>query len=63
MPFFFMLVGLVFLIIGSIGLFHANVNMSPNPDLHLYANLTFGMFVFLGAAVLLFLAIFNREID
>ncbi len=58
-----MLLGLVFLIIGGIGLFHANVSMSPNPDLRLYANLTFGTFVFVGAAVLVFLAIFNRDID
>jgi len=60
---FFMVVGLVFLIVGGIGLFHANVTLVGNADLRLYANLVFGTFVFLGGAILSFLAFFNREMD
>ncbi len=63
MFFFTMLLGLVFLIVGGIGLFHANVTLTANPDLRFYANLNFGTFVFVGLAILIFLAIFNREVD
>jgi len=49
--------------VGGIGLFHANVTLVGNADLRLYANLIFGTFVFLGGAILSFLAFFNREMD
>lgn len=60
---FFMIMALVFLIVGGIGLFHVNINMSSATHLWFYGNLIFGTFTFVGVAVLAFLAFFNREFD
>ena len=60
---FFMILALVFLVVGGIGLFHVNINVSSDTHIFLYANLIFGTFTFLGVAVLAFLAFFNAEFD
>jgi hypothetical protein len=60
---FFLILALVFLIAGGIGLFHVNVNLAAGADLWIYGNITFGVFTFVGIAVIIFLAVFNREFD
>jgi hypothetical protein len=60
---FILILGLVFLIGGGIGLFHVNVNLVSGTDLWLYGNITFGVFVLVGIMIIIFLAIFNAEID
>jgi hypothetical protein len=60
---FFMILALALLVVGGIGLFHVNINVNSGTPIFLYANLIFGMFAFLGVAVLAFLAFFNAEFD
>ncbi len=60
---FFLILALVFLISGGIGLFHVNINLVSGADLWIYGNITFGVFTVVGIAVIIFLAIFNREFD
>jgi hypothetical protein len=58
-----MILALIFLIAGGIGLFHVNVNLGAGTDLWIYGNITFGVFTIVGIAILVFMAIFNREFD
>jgi hypothetical protein len=60
---YILILGLIFLIGGGIGLFHVNVNMVSGTDLWLYGNITFGVFALVGIMVIIFLAIFNAEIE
>lgn len=60
---FFMILALIFLIAGGIGLFHVNVNLASGTNLWIYGNITFGVFTIVGIAILVFLALFNREFD
>jgi hypothetical protein len=60
---FILILGLVFLIGGGIGLFHVNVNLVSGTDLWFYGNLTFGVFTMVGIMIIIFLALFNAEID
>jgi hypothetical protein len=59
----FMVIGLVLLAGGGVGLFVVNLNMTVGADTWLIGNITFSVFVVLGALVLLFMGIFNRDID
>ncbi|HUT67881.1 MAG TPA: hypothetical protein VMW86_04955 [Dehalococcoidales bacterium] len=60
---FFMILALILLIAGGIGLFHVNVNLASGTNLWIYGNITFGVFTIVGIAILVFLALFNREFD
>jgi hypothetical protein len=60
---YILILGLIFLIGGGIGLFHVNVNMVSGTDLWLYGNITFGVFALVGIMIIIFLAIFNAEIE
>ncbi len=60
---FFMILALVFLVAGGIGLFHVNVNLGAGTNLWIYGNITFGVFTFLGIAIIIFLALFNQEFE
>ena len=63
MFFLFMIVGLVFLIGGGVGLFMVNLNMIVGSDTWIIGNITFSVFTVIGVLVLLFMAIFNTEIE
>ena len=60
---FFMLMALVFLIAGGVGLFYVNVNLGSGSSVWFVGNLTFGVFTFVGIALIIFLALFNQEFD
>jgi hypothetical protein len=60
---FFLIIGLVFLITGSVGLFYTNVQLSSDQVVWMLGNLGFGTFTFFGLAILVFIAIFNAEFD
>jgi hypothetical protein len=60
---FFMILALIFLISGGIGLFHTNINLASGSNLWIYGNITFGTFTIVGIAILLFMALFNKEFD
>jgi hypothetical protein len=60
---FFMIIALIFLIAGGIGLFHVNANLGAGTNLWIYGNITFGVFAFVGIALIIFLALFNQEFD
>jgi hypothetical protein len=60
---FFMIIALIFLIAGGIGLFHVNANLGAGTNLWIYGNITFGVFTFVGIALIIFLALFNQEFD
>jgi len=60
---FFMILALIFLIAGGIGLFYTNVNLGAGSTLWVFGNITFGVFTIVGIAVLIFLALFNKEFD
>jgi hypothetical protein len=60
---FFMILALIFLAAGGIGLFHTNINLASGSNLWIYGNITFGTFTIVGIAILLFMAIFNKEFD
>ena len=60
---FFMIIGLVSLISGSIGLFYTNLNFAIGSPFMVYGNLTFGTFAFLGLAIIVFLVLFNSEFE
>ena len=59
----FMVVGLVFLIGGGVGLFMVNINMIVGSDTWIIGNITFSVFAVIGVLVLLFMAIFNADIE
>jgi hypothetical protein len=59
----FMVIGLVLLVAGGVGLFAVNLNMAVGADTWIIGNITFSTFTVLGALVLLFMGIFNRDID
>ncbi len=63
MLYFFIILAFIFLIPGGIGLFHVNANLVAGTNLWIYGNLTFGTFVVLGVAMLIFIALFNAEFD
>lgn len=58
-----MVIGLIFLISGGVGLFVVNINMMVGEHTWIIGNITFSVFLVIGVLVLLFMAIFNREID
>jgi hypothetical protein len=58
-----MLIGLVFLISGGVGLFVVNINLIVGDYIWIIGNITFSVFLVIGALILLFMAIFNREFD
>jgi hypothetical protein len=58
-----MLIGLIFLISGGVGLFVVNINMMVGDYTWIIGNITFSVFLVIGALILLFMAIFNREFD
>ncbi len=60
---FILILGLIFLIAGGIGLFHVNVNLVSGTDLWIYGNITFSVFALVGIMIIIFLALFNAEID
>jgi hypothetical protein len=60
---FFMILALIFLTAGGIGLFHTNINLASGSNLWIYGNITFGTFTVVGIAILLFMALFNREFE
>ncbi len=60
---YILILGLIFLVAGGIGLFHVNVNLISGTDLWIYGNITFGVFTLVGIMIIIFLAIFNAEID
>ena len=60
---FFMILALIFLVAGGVGLFHTNVHLAAHTNLWIYGNITFGTFAVVGIAVLVFMAIFNKEFD
>ena len=59
----FMVVGLVLLIGGGVGLFMVNINMIVGSDTWIIGNITFSVFTVIGVLVLLFMAIFNADIE
>ncbi len=59
----FLIIALIFLISGGIGLFHVNINLTGADQFFFYGNLIFGVFTAIGLAIIIFLAIFNREFD
>ena len=59
----FMVIGLIFLVSGGVGLFIVNINMAVGANTWIIGNITFSVFLIIGVLVLLFMAIFNREID
>jgi hypothetical protein len=63
MLFFFLILGLIFLISGGVGLFYVNVYIASGIPLWIMGNLTFGTFAVFGIAILVFLAFFNAEFD
>ena len=60
---FFMILALIFLIAGGISLFYTNANLGAGSTLWVFGNITFGVFTIVGIAVLIFLALFNKEFD
>ena len=58
-----LLLGLIFLVGGGIGLFQVNVNQVSGTDIWMYGNITFGVFTLVGLMIIIFLALFNAEID
>lgn len=60
---FFMFMALVFLIAGGVGLFYVNVNLGSGSPVWMVGNITFGVFTFVGLALIVFLALFNQEFD
>jgi hypothetical protein len=60
---FLLIFGLVFLVGGGIGLFNVNVHLTSTNELWFYGNLTFGVFTMVGIMIIVFLALFNAEID
>ena len=60
---FFMLMALVFLIAGGVGLFYVNVNLGSGSAVWVVGNIAFGVFTFVGLALIVFLALFNQEFD
>ena len=59
----FLIIGLIFLVSGGVGLFHVNTNLTSADAFFLYGNLIFGTFAAIGLAIIIFLAIFNKEFD
>jgi hypothetical protein len=59
----FMILALILLVAGGVGLFHVNINLAAGTNLWIYGNITFGTFTVVGIAVLLFMALFNKEFD
>ncbi len=60
---FFLIMAIIFLVSGGIGLFHVNANLGAGTNLWIYGNITFGVFTIVGIALIIFLALFNREFD
>jgi hypothetical protein len=60
---YLLILGLIFLIAGGIGLFHVNINQISGTDLWFYGNIIFSVFALVGIMIIVFLAIFNAEID
>ncbi len=59
----FMILALILLIAGGVGLFHTNINLAAGTNLWIYGNITFGTFTIVGIAVLIFMALFNKEFE
>jgi hypothetical protein len=60
---FLMIMGLMFLVSGSIGLFYVNTHVFTDASVQFIGNLAFGTFTVFGIAILVFMAIFNAEFD
>lgn len=59
----FMIVALVLLVAGGAGLFYTNLNFGTGSSFWVFGNITFGTFTAIGLAVVVFMALFNTEID
>jgi hypothetical protein len=60
---FFMILALIFLIVGGTGLFYTNFNFGFGSHYWVFGNLTFGTFTVVGIATLIFMALFNTEFE
>jgi hypothetical protein len=60
---YLLIFGLIFLIAGGFGLFHVNINVVSGSEMWFYGNIIFGVFTLVGIMIIIFLAIFNAEID
>jgi hypothetical protein len=58
-----LIVALIFLIGGGAGLFYINVNLDTGTALWICGNIAFGTFAAVGVVVLIFLALFNAEVE
>jgi hypothetical protein len=65
MLFFFLVLGLIFIVSGGVGLFYVNTgaHVDPGTALFFLGNLTFATFAVFGIAILVFMAIYNAEFD
>ncbi|MFC1962228.1 hypothetical protein ACFLWN_04210 [Chloroflexota bacterium] len=63
MSFLFLIVALILLAAGGIGLFITNTNYILGNLNWILGNLTFGTFTLLGLAIIVFLTLFNSEIE
>lgn len=63
MIFFFLLVGLLFLVSGGIGLFYVNAsgNIEAASALFVVGNTIFSVFLVFGVLILIFMAVYNAE--
>lgn len=61
----FIVLALVFLASGGVGLFYVNTanHVAHNSALFFLGNLGFGTFLAVGLLILIFIALFNAEID
>ena len=57
------ILALIFLIAGGVGLFYTFVNLTSGDPLWVFGLITFGAFALVGLGVLVFLALFNTEIE
>ena len=58
-----LIVALILLIGGGAGLFYVNVNVDSGTALWICGNIAFGTLAAVGIVTLIFLAIFNAEIE
>jgi hypothetical protein len=59
----FLILGLIFLISGSVGLFYTNINLGVGSHLWVLGNITFSTFTVVGVGILVFMGLFNREFE
>ena len=59
----FLILGLVFLVAGSVGLFYTNINLASGSHIWVIGNITFSTFTVVGVGVLIFMGLFNREFE